>query len=80
MQLLEDVVKPDALLSLTLSDVVGMPEDDPPFASILGRVLYHSMLRIYHVNGLGKYCTDSLHFDLLYAKIRQFSGKKEHTS
>ena len=77
MLLLDAVAKPEILLSLTLSEIVISPEDDPTFASIMGRVLYHSMLRVYHVNGLGKYCIDSAQFDLLYAKIRQFSGNYE---
>ena len=29
----------------------------------------------YHVNGMGKYCIDTLLYDMLYSRIRQFSGE-----
>ena len=73
--LLESDVKGDVLLSLSLSEIVENPEVDPTFAEMLGRVLYHAVLRIYHVNGLGKYCVDTLNYDMLFSRIRQFSGE-----
>ena len=74
MCLLEAVTKPSALLSLSMSDMIEGAENDPTIVEMMGRLLYHSLLNIYHVTFYGRYSSDTTSFDLLHARIRQFSG------
>ena len=80
MQLMEMDLKPDTLLSLTLSDILVIRPTDknPTLVEMMARVLYHAVLRTFYVSNTGKFCSDTTYFDMLYARIHQFSGKYKH--
>ena len=67
MQLSELELNPCTLLSHSLSEIMQTSEEDPSFVEMIARILYPA----------GKYCSDTTHFDMLYARVRRFSGKKK---
>ena len=76
MQLVEMEMRPNTLLSLTLAEVIIVKptEANPTFVEMIARVLYHALLRTFYVSTTGKFCSDTTYFDMLYARIQQFSG------
>ena len=77
MQLLEMELTPTTLLSLTLSEIMPSNStwENPTFVEMMARVMYHAVLRTFYISQNGKFCSDTTYFDLLYARVHQFSGK-----
>ena len=67
-------MKPCTLLSLSLSDIIEAPETEPTFTEMVARVLYHALLRVYHVAPGGRYMVDINRYELLFNQLRRFSG------
>ena len=75
LSLLESAIDPALLFSLTLSEIMLDVNENVSIAEMVGRVLYHELLRIYRVSPLGKYCTDAMKFDLLILALRKYTCK-----
>ena len=75
LSLLESSIDPNLLFSYSLSELMLDVEENVSVAEMVGRILYHELLRIYHVSPTGKYCTDSMRFDLLVVALRKYVGE-----
>ena len=68
---------PLVMLTIPLSSVYMDLEDDMSFIQVLTYMLYHAVLRMYHVTNDGKYCVDTLQLDLLVMHLKKLNGNYE---
>ena len=74
LSLLESNHEPRALFSMHLSSVFMDAEEDMTIVEMIRYMMYHALIRMYHVSVDGKYCVDTLQLDMLVVALRKIMG------